>query len=543
MASTSRSGPITKLNRDILWYIFCMNADLDDPIADRRSSCKGLITAVRTSSVCKLWREILLLDSASLWGRIIDLNLLAGQHDKWRQEVLKRTGSAPLHIKGRDLVTVNEGIALRFFLSALLPAQWTRIRRFDLEVKVRATVSVNDGLWSSVQQAAPYLESFSLQFGQELIPSVLESPNSVLFSNHAPLLRQFRLSCKRININLKAPWLSQIHTLTLEGEFQVPDFLEALRRMSLLEDLNINAGMGQALDLDVDDGRPLRIPLITLPKLRKLRLRVTLSAAAFFLGNTVATPGCCLQLDVRVKNPRFPLSRQDLAPFRQGLLRYVQGYFLSNAQKPNRENETVRLDLTDYRAHLRDSLPFGLEQPHFGPIDSDYLEYLDAFVINIIGERQTQSLPSSLICLLLNVVSECQFPSSIKSVNLNIGHHELYSTGIVDLNRFLFALAPVEEIHTTVAVIKVMLDSRNPEENTTANIPLRSLRTIRLEALKCEGERRITERFISWRRELSLPLAVENLRSIARLDYKRRGTPTIVRPSVMHFRSRHPQLP
>ncbi|KAF8965134.1 hypothetical protein BDZ97DRAFT_1918558 [Flammula alnicola] len=548
MVAPSRSGPITKLNRDILWYIFCMNADLDDPIADRRSSCKALITAGRTSSVCRLWREIMLLDSACLWSKIIDLNLLARPGDEWRQEVLDRTGNAPLDIKGRDLVTVNEGNALRFFLSALLPAQWTRIRRFDLEVKDGATASVDETLWDSIQQSAPYLETFSLQFGPHLIPAVLESSNSVLFSDHAPLLHQFRLSCKHININFNAHWLSQIHTLALEGGFQILDLLKGLRRMPLLQDLTISAGMGQALDLDVDDGHAPHISPITLPKLQMLRLRVTISAAALFLGNTTAAPGCCLQLDVRFKNIHFPLSQEELGPFHGGLLRYMQGYFLSNA---DRQNEGLRMDLTDYRAHFRDSLPYGIEQPS---IDSDYLEYLDAFVINIIGERRTQSLSSSLICLLLNVVSECHFPSSIKMLNLNVGNRKLYS-GIDDLNRFLLALSSVEEMHTSVDVIKAMLDGHDQEENTTANIPLRSLRTkenttaniplrslrtIRLEPLKSEEECRTTERFISWRREFSMPLAVENLRSITNFDYIRRGTNcTNGRPSVMRLRSRH----
>ncbi|KAF8958281.1 hypothetical protein BDZ97DRAFT_1923874 [Flammula alnicola] len=519
MASSSISG-VAKLNRDILWYIFCMNAELADTGAGTGPSCKALTTTVWTSHVCSLWREIL-LDSASIWGRIIDLNLLAQPDDEWRNEVLKRTGSAPLYVTGRILVSVNEGNALRFFFSVLLPADWTRIRRFDVAITELAATSINEALWGGIQNAMPYLESFSLEISS-FIPAVLASPTSVLFSNHAPALREFQLSCRNININLNTPWFHQLRTLTLEGELNVYDLLKGFAKMPLLEDLTIqDLGFDGA---ELDDYLP-RIPFITLPQLRKLRLDVTLPVAAFFLGNTTAAPGCAtveLNVDVDSFLFDFTLPRDMLDTFRNGLMAYVQSYFLNGTKNTGAHHQGLRIELADNRFYLRHDLLGEAAQPHF---ESIYSEYQDAFVVDIGGDRRPESIGTSLVYhLLLDVISQCQFPSSIKTVNIDIGIPKMSSSGIVDLKRLLLSLSSIEEMHTTPTFLGVMLEvldihSLDSEENSTANIPLPSLHTIRLEPLKYEDLDTI-ERFLSWRLQLCPPVSVENVDEIAVLVYR-----------------------
>ncbi|KAF8910202.1 hypothetical protein CPB84DRAFT_1764891, partial [Gymnopilus junonius] len=52
--------------------------------------------ARRTSQVCNMWRTVM-LDSPSLWANIIDLRQSQGH---WREEVIRRTGTSPLSIRG-----------------------------------------------------------------------------------------------------------------------------------------------------------------------------------------------------------------------------------------------------------------------------------------------------------------------------------------------------------------------------------------------------------------------------------------------------------
>jgi len=102
---------ISTLHEDLLWKIFLFNADLNDDISfdaalgrgqDPVFTTNGLTVTRHTSQVCRFWRS-LILGSTSIWGRVIDLNVLKASSQIWRDEVLKRTGEAPLDIKGNLL--------------------------------------------------------------------------------------------------------------------------------------------------------------------------------------------------------------------------------------------------------------------------------------------------------------------------------------------------------------------------------------------------------------------------------------------------------
>ncbi|KAF8954533.1 hypothetical protein BDZ97DRAFT_1864573 [Flammula alnicola] len=283
--------------------------------------------------------------------------------------------------------------------------------------------------------------------------------------------------------------------------------------MPLLEDLMIRIeAWDQTLRLNAENGR---IPLITLPKLRKLRLGVTLPVAAFFLGNTTAAPGCSMQLDILFPFSftvrRFEFTPDELATLYAGLLRYTHGYFLGNMANTSSDNQGLSLQLTSRIFHLRDGLPLEARRPISKTIDPEYVEYLDAFVINI--EPPTRISPS-LFSLLFNVISQCRFPSSIKMIHLNIDITKVYNFNIVDFRHLLLSFASVEEMCTTAAFLQFMLNSRSPEESigsTRVPAPLPSLHTVQLKPLKYVEEVHTIERFIAWRRNLSMPLTVLDL--------------------------------
>ncbi|PPQ75680.1 hypothetical protein CVT26_001858 [Gymnopilus dilepis] len=107
---------VHKLPHDILLSIFFANANEADIIPsdpeeeewrDPDAPQHPLTTTRRSSQVCRAWRE-LILDSATLWGRLLDLDALHGQraNQQWREQVLRRAGgTAPLFTSLRILAT------------------------------------------------------------------------------------------------------------------------------------------------------------------------------------------------------------------------------------------------------------------------------------------------------------------------------------------------------------------------------------------------------------------------------------------------------
>ena len=112
--------PIAKLDRDVLWQIFALNAVIEELPEGvytyndllRRSP---LTTARHTSQVCASWGQ-LIIGSPSLWGSILDLEFLNQKSDTWRKEVLLRTGNSELSISGDIFHHDDDGIAEFFEL-------------------------------------------------------------------------------------------------------------------------------------------------------------------------------------------------------------------------------------------------------------------------------------------------------------------------------------------------------------------------------------------------------------------------------------------
>ena len=90
------TSPIQRLNFDILWRIFDINADMFE---DHRA----LRTTLATSRVCHSWR-FLLLSSSSIWAHLIDLDHWIWRRVKGSHEMIRRTGTAFLWVKSRRLV-------------------------------------------------------------------------------------------------------------------------------------------------------------------------------------------------------------------------------------------------------------------------------------------------------------------------------------------------------------------------------------------------------------------------------------------------------
>lgn len=176
------SPPIHKLPHDLLYYIFLTNTHHVHRRIPRNFNSaptnQGLVTTRRCSQVCQEWRRII-LSSSSLWGRLLDLNLLQQSTHHWREEVLRRTGtSAPIWI---TMTSYPEPIpqVVEDFLFKVMNEHWNRIEVLDILIEGKTAIAWTTG--SDVfTRPAPTLREFSVRL-EPLISSngFISLPNSL----------------------------------------------------------------------------------------------------------------------------------------------------------------------------------------------------------------------------------------------------------------------------------------------------------------------------------------------------------------------------
>ncbi|KAF8972250.1 hypothetical protein BDZ97DRAFT_1752835 [Flammula alnicola] len=178
------AAAISKLPGDLLWRIFLVNTNMEDdekkPDGRNRTASENdpdylkfhALTATRWSSqVCRLWRH-LILASSSLWGKVIDLDILTECHDNWRKEVTRRSGGAALWIKG----TVNgqSPVSLAFFVQ-LLNEHWSRTR--VIRVLVESGEYIPAETWDILKRPARDLEVFHLKLRLRIRNTLASCPS------------------------------------------------------------------------------------------------------------------------------------------------------------------------------------------------------------------------------------------------------------------------------------------------------------------------------------------------------------------------------
>ncbi|CAA7269489.1 unnamed protein product [Cyclocybe aegerita] len=328
-ASYMASAPILQLREGILWFMFLLLADMeqDNEIHgtvlysfSRITHDHALTTLRRVSQVCSLWRRAL-LSSSSLWARVVNLDLLQQRTDHWRAEVARRTGAAPLVIRGTAIT--DPGLSLIncvVFFSSFLRSNWKRVRVFDIEGAVGETFMLPQmEFWSVLHQPAKQLEHFRLDTG---VRYTLPPPWRPLFGGHAPSLRF--LSCSRLTFEIQeVPWLSQLRELCLvhwEGyavDLAIPKMLQVLKGMHYLTSLTLQKAFTRTQQVHNIS------QVVSLPQLHHLVIEDTLATCAGFLESIHPSPRCCLHL--RSYESLRPLEPAD--PNLQSISRYISNYF------------------------------------------------------------------------------------------------------------------------------------------------------------------------------------------------------------------------
>ena len=281
---------IAKLNRDLLWQIFALNADIDGGPkgvvnifeSDDLFRFSPLTTARHTSQVCASWRK-LIIGSTSLWGNMIDLESLQQRSDTWRNEVLLRTGNSELSIKG-NIMSEMQGATE--FLVFLLSNHWTRISRIHVGIYNSGARDWPENAWGALGRPAPCLRSCSICFQHDQ-PLVYSSPEFLLFANHAPRLTHFQQH--RTPMNFRASWLANLTSLMLNSVTTLTILLTTCARMRSI----------QTLRLILRNPAPSiegQLHSVDLPSLTTLDISCSFNFSLVFLDHITPAPGCNLRL-------------------------------------------------------------------------------------------------------------------------------------------------------------------------------------------------------------------------------------------------------
>ncbi|KAF9563650.1 hypothetical protein CPC08DRAFT_705796 [Agrocybe pediades] len=360
--------PIFMLNEDILWRIFCISAD-EDEMEDgygfnqnfsnghtvggalswagggpgpgggavggisgaggvKTTRAIGALNVIRhISQACGTWRRIL-LDAPSIWANIINVNYLLQKDGKWREEVLRRTGKAPMSVRGT--VDGRYGPARELF-STLLKENWDRIRR--LNVRIRNRDAINGRTWEIFQRPAQRLESFvvtfylavgQLSFGEQEMEGEGKSDQPLmLFGDRAGALKEF--NCTQVRFSLRASWLGHLRSVTLSAPFTVEDVLDGLPNMPLLESLDLRQDIVPSQSGVSLAAQPIRLEFLSkIVILNKRRTCLT------FLDHIIPAPGCTLDVRTtdRVQADQIPSPNDpERELLHRVLYRYTANYF------------------------------------------------------------------------------------------------------------------------------------------------------------------------------------------------------------------------
>jgi len=309
--------------RDILWFVFNMNAEDEQIGMDER-----LRTTLRSTHVCQGWRT-LILKSPSIWGKLLYLDCLHGgvngtvyPHNlEMMYEVLRRSVQAPLWIQatggrvgygGRQ----DRAVQSHAFLIQILSHHWDRIERLTLYQYGKQIHDPEDhdlrSILSCLNGAAPSLRECHIENVSKRSAYQRRNPDysSPLFSNSAPSLRY--LCSDYLTISVHASWLPSLTTLittpvtsgfsstvrsTLKVLSQIPNliYLELGHAMDSLQSIN-----------DVEN-----CPTANLPRLEYMGIKTSARNALAFVEKTKRSgTGCIVNIkatfDIRdVCDPSF----------------------------------------------------------------------------------------------------------------------------------------------------------------------------------------------------------------------------------------------
>ncbi|KAF4617623.1 hypothetical protein D9613_006211 [Agrocybe pediades] len=320
-------SPISRLHEEIMWMIFLKNTNIHDDLR--------LTTALCSSQVCQKWRQ-LMLNSPSIWGRLIDLLDLRYTTSAWVEEIVSRSQNAPLWITGPLRAYQQSPVDPHIFLP-LIRKNWERIEILEVS-DYWDSGQDHAGYWRRLfSRPAPLLKELTFWYTCHSGPTraspqtwLLPSP---LLNGTAPGLRNFEI-CRQLEMSgsripdkftmdMPLSWFSNLRSFALRQDLDVDRLLELLRATPLLETLTITRFAASA----TESTKEQRIH-VSLPRLAYLSLtNWDAPDIVRFLESISASVGCCLFISKPLQYPPFPHQAQVIARAELLFARYVQEYF------------------------------------------------------------------------------------------------------------------------------------------------------------------------------------------------------------------------
>ncbi|KAF9525606.1 hypothetical protein CPB83DRAFT_859285 [Crepidotus variabilis] len=321
------------LPRDILWRIFLYNAvmsrniewemGLSDP-----SEPNALLVTRHQSQVCCYWRSII-LNSPSIWRRMIHTRLLAQPSGNWRSEVLRRTQDSPLWV---NAIVAGESDG---WVTDILEDNWTRVEELHLYIDQSTPDLQKLLIRRTLLQPTSSLKSLTLRpgtqgLGQDLLFSTTESeagsdaPDP--FPKNMTALEFLRLDNAPETFTFRsAHAFLTLHTLFLRFSLKRHSSLDLLTTLARLPFLKIFGLRNDAVAWTgtFDEGASIQFPNLDLPNLRSLSL-----ANNVFFCTTLLThlkPNFTRNLHIKVTSRS--LSTSLVETFLDSLRPHIEAYF------------------------------------------------------------------------------------------------------------------------------------------------------------------------------------------------------------------------
>ncbi|KAF9560883.1 hypothetical protein CPC08DRAFT_707757 [Agrocybe pediades] len=345
MKGSERSSPISRLHEELLWMIMLENTEGHD--------LHRLATARYSSQVCQHWRN-LNLNSSSIWGRLLDIDSLS-MRPSWMQEVMARTGKAPLWITGS--ISIFSQLQSPEVLLAFISDHWERIEKLDVsdnlcpehDPPTEYGSDARKQYWFNLFcRPAPLLKQFNFQYSATrgnldgtMDDSDAWQPPSRWFNSSAPSLKTFGVNNSEVSrlFNASAPpppspkftcwmpssWLSKLRSFTLCQGCEASELMALLQMTPLLEELEITSFTNS----QNYNGRPLdsQNP-VCLPRLSVLRLKGwVISDIVGLLEPIFPSDKCCLSMSEPSDHFRIRIPEMQEARRAQSIVvRYLQNY-------------------------------------------------------------------------------------------------------------------------------------------------------------------------------------------------------------------------
>jgi hypothetical protein len=513
---------IDEIPNEILLHIFSLNANMaDDDFFSCEPHYRALNVTRRTSQVSRRWRNIA-LGTPSIWANVIDLDIFRMDTARdWREEVLRRSGNSLLSVKGYLIPSGgNWNFVEGWIIFSFLDKYWDRIQNLKIQFTGSEGTFDNDDWLRILCRPSPLLRSFDLQVTSLNLSRffiTFSYPDAVLFSGHAPSLREFH---KGSIITLTpAPWLYQLRILELNFENQstpptIARILRELEGMRVLERLIIHMGGCRWRA----DNRGERIRRVKFPSLRHLDITSSdFKHCALLLKNIVPQQRCSLFLNAcgLYDNREYTPPLYTLVPL---IAQYSNNYFNFGGIVPRSIEFRLFNHLFQFAAYV--------ESWSFTPVDISGLNYPDRankpqcpdadFNVEVMDNPRIRLG----LTLLRPIISSIPVPALglVTAFKLFISKRYLINQK-VDLMVFLplmESLISVETLATTTNSLKELTAIG------IGNSTLPSLRTLTMMGSLSKSRKDSKEYvahpiildFLQLRAEAGLPIEVFDLRSV-----------------------------